>query len=53
MAKFLKLGNFVGDNGKPYLVRCPMCESENYAASVASGACYACGWNANKSLKVK
>lgn len=39
--------NFSVD-GKTYLVRCPKCNKENYAPSVASGVCAWCGYNANE-----
>ena len=35
-------------NGKLYLTRCPQCERENYAPSVASGQCAWCGWEEEK-----
>ena len=41
--------NFVS-NGKVYLVRCPKCDKENYAPSVASGKCAWCGLDADKLL---
>lgn len=31
-----------------YLMRCHKCKLENYALSVSSGICYACGYNENK-----
>lgn len=37
-------GNFLDDNGKLYLVRCPSCERENYSMAVSSGSCCWCGW---------
>lgn len=40
--------NFVGDNGRLYLVRCYACQPkmgrENWAPAVASGQCAWCGW---------
>jgi ribosomal protein L37E len=30
------------------LMRCPKCGAENYSMSVASGICFACGFDANK-----
>ena len=32
--------------GKLFLVRCPKCEKENWAPSVASGQCAWCGYAA-------
>lgn len=29
------------------LVRCPVCQKENYALNVSTGTCYACGFDAN------
>ena len=40
--------NFVGKDGKIYLVRCPKCGRENYAPNVSSGICTWCGFDANK-----
>ena len=37
--------NFIGDNGKLYLVRCFKCNTENYAMAVATGICAWCGWS--------
>lgn len=37
-------GNFLGDNGELFLVRCAACHRENWAPAVASGACAWCGW---------
>lgn len=31
--------------GKLYLVRCRVCDRENYAPAVASGQCAWCGWS--------
>lgn len=44
-------GNFYGDDGKPFLVRCPVpeCARENYAPAVASGQCAWCGFQAQSS----
>lgn len=41
--------NFIGDNGNVFLVRCPKCNSENYAMAVSSGICAWCGFDLNKS----
>lgn len=30
------------------LIRCPVCETENYALNVGSGVCYQCGFDSNK-----
>lgn len=38
--------NFIGNDGRPYLVRCPVCQRENWALAVASGECAWCGWDA-------
>jgi hypothetical protein len=36
-------------NGNPIgLVRCPECDTENYAPVVGKGICYKCGFDANK-----
>lgn len=35
------------DEDRIGLIRCPKCEAENYAMSVASGQCAWCGFNAN------
>ena len=39
-------GNFQGEDGKVYLVRCPSCKRENWAPAVADGVCAWCGWSA-------
>ena len=39
--------NFIGKDGKIYLVRCPKCNLENYAYMVATGQCCWCGYEAN------
>ena len=39
--------NFLGDNGKFYLVRCPKCKRENWSGAVSSGVCAWCGFDAN------
>lgn len=36
-------GIFV-EKGKIYLVRCPKCDRENYAMTVATGQCVWCGY---------
>jgi hypothetical protein len=36
---------YVGDGGDMGLERCPECERENYAMSVASGVCCWCGYD--------
>lgn len=55
--KFLsQRANFFGDNGKPYLVRCPECQFENYVPAVSLGICYNCGYlapGADENAKVK
>jgi hypothetical protein len=38
--------NFRSPDGKPYLVRCPNCDRENYSMAVSSGICAWCGWKA-------
>lgn len=38
--------NFRDKDGRPYLVRCPVCHLENYALAVADGVCAWCGWRA-------
>lgn len=49
-----KLGNKKGKGykskktGKIGLIRCPVCNHENYMLAVSSGVCYACGFNANE-----
>lgn len=35
---------FLGDDGKVYLQRCPLCGRENYAMAVATGQCCWCGY---------
>lgn len=44
--------NFIGKNGKLYLVRCFVCDEdrgrENWAPAVASGQCAWCGWREGK-----
>lgn len=35
--------NFVGGDGRLYLVRCPVCIKENWAPFVMSGRCAWCG----------
>jgi hypothetical protein len=45
--------NFRGSNGKIYLVRCPVCKTENYAMNVATGICTWCGWDANENDRKK
>lgn len=35
--------------GSWHMVRCHKCGLENYALAVITGACYSCGFNANKS----
>lgn len=37
------------EDGKWFLVRCHVCQKENWAMAVASGECSWCGYNANKS----
>ena len=39
---------FRDKQGKMYLLRCPICELENHALSVASGECAWCGWKEKK-----
>ena len=39
--------NFTDENGKVYLVQCPICHKENYASAVSHGICAWCGYNAN------
>lgn len=39
--------NFIGDDGRIFLVRCPKCKKENWAPAVASGVCAWCGYDAN------
>lgn len=41
-----KPANFIDSTGKVFLVRCPKCARENWAASVASGKCCWCQWSA-------
>lgn len=41
-----KPANFIGPDGRKYLVRCPACGRENWAPAVASGTCAWCGWAA-------
>lgn len=36
--------NFIGDDGKFYMVRCPKCKKENWTPAVASGQCAWCGY---------
>ncbi|KKK66212.1 hypothetical protein LCGC14_2966370 [marine sediment metagenome] len=47
-----KGGNFIGKNGKLFLVRCFNCEpeygTENSAMAVVSGQCAWCGWKEDK-----
>jgi hypothetical protein len=40
--------NFIGDNGKFYMVYCPKCFKENYAPVVATGKCAWCGHDGNE-----
>jgi len=47
----LQRENFVGNNGKVYLVRCPVCKLENYSPDVATGICVWCEYDANKALE--
>jgi ribosomal protein L37E len=35
--------SFTAEDGRVYLVRCPRCNRENYAPSVATGQCAWCG----------
>lgn len=35
------------EDGRIGLIRCPVCEKENYMMTVLSGVCARCGWNAN------
>lgn len=35
---------FANEEGRLYLVRCPICDLENYAIRVASGTCFHCGY---------
>jgi ribosomal protein L37E len=39
-----KKHGFYSSDGKPYLIRCPMCEHENHAMAVADGMCAWCGY---------
>lgn len=41
--------NFIGKNGKIFLVKCPMpeCGLGNYAPAVSSRICEWCGYDAN------
>lgn len=44
--------NFVAeDNGQFFMVRCPVCKSENYGPAVASGQCAWCGATAVSAIK--
>jgi len=43
--KNLFFGNFVTDDGRVFLVRCPECRLENYTPAVASGQCAWCGFH--------
>ena len=36
--------NFRDEDGKLFLVRCKVCDRENYLPAVASGICVWCGW---------
>ena len=38
---------FMADEGKRYLVRCHICERENWAPAVASGICAWCQYDDN------
>lgn len=44
--------NFIGKNGKLFLIRCFICQPdygrENYTMAVVSGRCAWCGHDANK-----
>lgn len=40
--------NFCDEKGRAFLVRCPECDSENYAMNVASGICTWCRYDLNK-----
>jgi len=43
------MAGYVFKEGKKlYLVRCPKCEKENYAAAVAGGCCIWCGYEAKE-----
>jgi len=45
-AFYTQPSNFIGEDGRLFVVRCPVCNSENNATFVASGQCAKCGWNA-------
>ena len=40
--------NFIGENGKLFLVYCAACKQENYGPMVAIGTCAMCGWAEKK-----
>lgn len=46
-------GISVQDDGKILLMRCPKCDTENYAPNVISGVCTWCGYNAHKDMELK
>ena len=43
------MGYVFKDGGQLFLVHCPSCDAENYAASVAEGQCLWCGYRAQES----
>jgi len=44
--------NFIGENGKIYLVRCPKCYRENYIHAVNSGQCAWCNFKYKKETNI-
>lgn len=36
--------NFIGKDGRLYMVYCPKCKRENWIPAVASGQCAWCGY---------
>lgn len=41
--EFLIAGNFISEDGQPFMVRCPECRKENWTPAVAAGKCAWCG----------
>ena len=50
----LRRPNFLGDDGRLYLVRCFACDPEwgreNYGPAVATGTCAWCGWHDDREV---
>lgn len=50
---YSEFGIDVCKDGSILLIRCPKCDTENYALAVADGICCWCGYNAHEDAELK